>query len=226
MHEQDVISIKGNKDQLRMLVDERADWTIILSALHAHLDQAGSFFAGAQLTIEVGERHLSQAQLVEVLELMQRHGLRPDTLAASTRESRSIARALGLTSRPMPQPTPTPAATPAETESTLVCRTLHSGQVLRHHRHVTLIGDVNAGAQIIAGGCVVVWGKLRGLVHAGALGDEAAMVCALDLRPTQLRIAHLIARTPDDMSSHLPEVARIEHDHIVVESWEVYKLRL
>ncbi len=226
MHEQELISIKGNKNQLRMLVDETADWPVILSALHAQLDQAGRFFAGAQLTIEVGERDLSEAQLVAALELMQQHGLRPDTLAANTRESRSIARALGLTSRPMPQPPPTPATTPADSESTLVCRTLHSGQVLRHHRHVTLIGDVNAGAQIIAGGCVVVWGKLRGLVHAGALGDETAMVCALDLRPTQLRIAHLIARTPDDMSNNLPEIARIEQEHIVVESWEVYKQRL
>jgi septum site-determining protein MinC len=221
----DLISIKGNKEQLRMVIDEMAEWQSILTALHSQLEHTGGFFAGATLILELGDRQVNEHQLADALKLMQQYGLQPESLAATTPESRSAARAMGLKPRPMNQYTVQRNNNPAvEEDSTLVCRTVHSGQVIRHHGHVTLIGDVNPGAQIIAGGSIVVWGRLRGLVHAGALGDTAAMVCALDLRPTQLRIANLIARTPDEATRNPPEIARIEQDYIVVESWETYRM--
>lgn len=84
---------------------------------------------------------------------------------------------------------------------------------------------MNPGAEVIAGGSVIVWGRLRGVVHAGAMGDNTALICAIELRPTQLRIASLIARTPEDGSRHipLPEVARVDQaqGRIVVEAWDV-----
>lgn len=214
----DLINIKGGREGLRMQLDEGADWAAVITALRAQLDQGGSFFNGARLVVDVGERALSEAQLAEVLELMQHHGLQPDALASTTRESRSAARAAGLTARPSPQRAPSPSVT-NEAEAAFICRTVRSGQVVRHPGHITLIGDVNPGAEIIAGGNVVVWGRLRGLVHAGALGDRQALVCALELKPTQLRIADLIARTPEGAGSNAPELARVEQDHIIVEAW-------
>jgi septum site-determining protein MinC len=220
---QDVISIKGGKDSLRMQIDAAADWQEVLEALRLHLDQAGGFFAGARLVVEMGERQVSEHQLAEMLELLQQHGLRPESLASAARETRNAARTAGLAARPMPEFSPSQAAASSDGSSTLLCRTLHSGQVVRHPGHITLIGDVNAGAQVIAGGSVVIWGRLRGFVHAGAFGDGEAFVCALDLRPTQLRIATLIARAPEDVASNLPEIARIEGESIVVEPWGSYK---
>ncbi|MBK7894707.1 MAG: septum site-determining protein MinC [Anaerolineaceae bacterium] len=76
--------------------------------------------------------------------------------------------------------------------------TLRSGRSIYHEGHVVVIGDVNPGAEIVASGDVIVWGRLRGLVHAGALGDETAVICALELTPTQLRIADQIAISPDE----------------------------
>jgi septum site-determining protein MinC len=70
---------------------------------------------------------------------------------------------------------------------------------------------------------VVVWGRLRGTVHAGALGDRTAIICAIELRPTQLRIADLIARAPDGAAGGHPEVAYIDGDQIAVELWERYR---
>lgn len=214
----DLISIKGGRDGLRMQLDEAAEWPAIVAALRVQLDQGGTFFAGAKLTVDVGERALGEAQLAEILELMQHHGVQPEALLASDRESRSAGRAAGLTARPVP---PRTSAGPAaqEPEAMLICRTVRSGQVIRHPGHVTLIGDVNPGAEVIAGGSVVVWGRLRGLAHAGALGDRQALVCALELRPTQLRIADLITRTPEGTSGNGPEVARVDGEHIAVEAW-------
>src|SRR5439155_16232339 len=89
-------------------------------------------------------------------------------------------------------------------EAVFVRRTIRSGQIVRHHGHVTVLGDLNAGGEVIAGGNVIVWGRLSGTVHAGALGDRNAVILALELAPTQLRIADLIARPPDRDSGRLP----------------------
>jgi septum site-determining protein MinC len=88
---------------------------------------------------------------------------------------------------------------------------------------VVVIGDANPGSEIVAGGDVVVWGRLRGMVHAGAEGDDSAVVCALDLDPTQLRIAGQIAVTPKRRSKPQPEIARLVDGQVVAEPWSVKK---
>jgi septum site-determining protein MinC len=217
----DLISIKGGREGLRLRLDDVADWQVLTTALAQQLAQKSGFFAGARLTLEIGDRTLSDAQMAALLELMQQHGVQVEALGATARESRDAARASGLTARPLPR-YPEPATPPpaSEHDGMLVTRTVRSGQVLRHHGHITLIGDVNPGAELIAGGSVLVWGRLRGLVHAGALGNTEAVVCALELRPTQLRIADQITRAPDGAGRLSPETARIEGGQIVVEPWE------
>jgi septum site-determining protein MinC len=84
---------------------------------------------------------------------------------------------------------------------------------------VVILGDVNPGAEVIAGGNVVVWGKLRGVVHAGATGNERSVVCALDLTPTQLRIASHISVSPDRKGNPRPEKAFVKDGILVAEAW-------
>jgi septum site-determining protein MinC len=86
---------------------------------------------------------------------------------------------------------------------------------------VVIIGDVNPGAEVVAGGDIVVWGKLRGKAHAGAAGDEDAVVCALQLAPNQIRIASLIARPPErGRTPKAAEIAHVQNGRIVVERWD------
>jgi septum site-determining protein MinC len=68
-------------------------------------------------------------------------------------------------------------------------RTVRSGNVVRFAGDVTIFGDVNAGAHIEADGNIIVLGALRGLAHAGARGDENALIIAFELDAPQLRIA-------------------------------------
>jgi septum site-determining protein MinC len=214
-----LIAIKGSKDGLRLQLDELAHWPEVLEALRGQLGKGSNFFHGAQLVIDIGERALTDEQLAALLELMRQHGVRPESLASTTRESRAAARAAGLAARPVVR------APEGEErgEAAFVARTVRSGQVIRHHGHVTVLGDVNAGGEIIAGGNVLVWGRLRGTVHAGALGDRGAVISALELAPTQLRIADLIARAPEGGAVRFPEVAFVEDDRINVEAWEAYR---
>lgn len=101
----------------------------------------------------------------------------------------------------------------------LIKRTLRSGQKIFYQGNVVIMGDVNPGAEVVATGNVIVMGQLRGVVHAGAGGDEKAMVMSFRLAPTQLRIANHITRPPDDDSpeSNQPEVARIKNGVVTIE---------
>lgn len=76
--------------------------------------------------------------------------------------------------------------------------TLRSGDHLQVEGSLLVLGDVNPGARVSAGGDVRVWGRLRGIAHAGCRGDQSARIVALQLRPLQLRIAEAVARGPED----------------------------
>lgn len=105
----------------------------------------------------------------------------------------------------------------------LVRRRMRSGQVLRHPGHIVVLGDVNPGAQLIAGGDIVVWGKLHGSVHAGALGDAGSTICALEFAPSLIRIADATrASRPGEKRSKpaRPEMALIEDHEIMIVGWQ------
>ncbi len=96
--------------------------------------------------------------------------------------------------------------------------TLRSGEHLSAEGDVLLLGDVNPGATISAGGNVMIWGRLRGTAQAGKLGDKKAKIIALELRPVQLRIANAIARGPEEKPAQgLTEEALLESGKIIIQ---------
>ena len=69
---------------------------------------------------------------------------------------------------------------------------LRSGQKIEFEGSIVIIGDVNAGAEVIAGENIVVLGNLRGLAHAGAKGNKDAIIEASEIDAVQIRIADKI----------------------------------
>ncbi|HLX25357.1 MAG TPA: septum site-determining protein MinC, partial [Candidatus Cybelea sp.] len=95
--------------------------------------------------------------------------------------------------------------------------TLRGGQTLHYAGNIVVVGDVNPGAELVATGDVVVFGRLAGVAHAGAQGDEGARVYALRLDATQLRIATSIAaEAVDPRRVAGPEVAAIVEGRIAI----------
>ena len=74
---------------------------------------------------------------------------------------------------------------------------LRSGQKIEVDGSFVILGDVNPGAQIIAGGNVVILGSLKGTVYAGFPADRNAIVAALNMEPMQIQIGDFIARSAD-----------------------------
>lgn len=108
-------------------------------------------------------------------------------------------------------------------ERTLYFRgTVRSGQSLEFPGNVVILGDVNPGAYVVASGDIIVMGRLHGVVHAGAEGEDQALVVAAGFFPSQLRIAQYIGRPPDEYpqaaNHRVPaEKASIKDGTIVIE---------
>lgn len=130
-----------------------------------------------------------------------------------------------VVAKPEPEPAPAPPPELAGAHRMLpVERTVRSGSTIRFPGDIVVYGDVNAGAVVIASGNILVLGRLSGLAHAGADGDERAVVIGFDLRPPQVRIGKKIAIAPDRAEAPprkhaLPEIAWVSGDTIVIEEY-------
>ncbi len=224
---EDIVAIKGIKNGLLVELSQTEEWLRVTNELAQRIDARSSFFAGAKITVDLGSRPVPKHELTTLKALQERRD--QELWAVETPSDTTIdeAHALDLkTNVPMAVPgredTTEPSRNPEEqtTPGVMIKRTLRSGRSIHSDGHVVVFGDVNPGAQIVAQGDVVIWGRLRGTVHAGAGGDENAVVCALDMTPTQLRIAGHIVVSPDDKRRKpKPEVAVVRNGGIVVEAW-------
>jgi septum site-determining protein MinC len=216
------VTIKGIKEGLLIsLSDEQ--WSDVRDSLILQLEQQAGFLKGGKVALDVGSQSLDAVELGKLRDEISDHGLALWAVLSQSSKTIKNAQALGMATRlskPLAEQDHKTYETRIDGESAvLVYRTLRSGYRLQYEGHIVVIGDINPGAEVIAGGNVVVWGRLRGVVHAGAGGNGNAIVCALDLSPTQLRIAGLIAVTPQRKGKPQPEMACIQDGRVVAESW-------
>ena len=220
----DKIAIKGTREGLVVTIAE-GEWDDLVDQLSSHLQRKAAFFGGAHAILDTGTRQLAVEDLRQICELFSANGMHmcgirtesPETMKSAAALQIPASKGTGVLDRGS-------ELRPNQTsESALfVKRTIRSGQMLQYLGHLTIIGDVNPGAEVVAGGDIIVWGKLRGTVHAGAQGDDSAIVCALSLAPTQLRIGNHIARPPetDKQDRAVPEIAQVDEEGIIVEPWD------
>lgn len=100
-------------------------------------------------------------------------------------------------------------------ESLYLETTVRSGREINYPGTVVILGDVNAGGLVVAAGDILIWGKLKGVAHAGAKGNAKCRIMALEMQPTQIRIADTVARAPESPpAQYYPEVAYITPEGI------------
>lgn len=105
-----------------------------------------------------------------------------------------------------------------ESSETKFCRgSMRSGRKLEYEGSVVILGDVNAGAEVIAGENIVVLGILRGVAHAGAKGNKKAIIAAAEIEAPQLRIANLVKEMEKEEEQSRKTYAYIKDKEIIVE---------
>lgn len=210
MKNDEVIVFKGTLEGLRLVLNDEISYTLLLERLREKLNETAGFFTGAKVIVYPGKRELRPAQYCELSEIMQKeYGL---ILL------RWVLKDEQETINHPPEPPNIDCEGNREVEPLIIYRTVRSGQEITHKGSILLLGDVNHGASVVAGGDITVLGVCRGTAHAGIYGDTKAWVAAYRLQPTQLRIANVIACAPDGASPPAyPEIARMRNGEVVIE---------
>ncbi|HHV72416.1 MAG TPA: septum site-determining protein MinC [Clostridia bacterium] len=226
----DGVTIKGTKEGLLIILDGELDFPVILRKLEEKITRVENFFAGAQAILDLSGRLVQPEQLEQLEHLISsQHGIEIIRIINQgcldeKGEREAMEGAIvedGLRNGNGNRNRRVTLNENEEQLSTLIIkRTLRSGQRVNYDGNVVILGDVNPGAEVIASGDIVVMGAFRGVAHAGAKGNEKAIITAFSLQPTQLRIANIITRPPDEENSepNQPEVAKIKDGMVIIES--------
>lgn len=173
------VRIKGIKDGLVFLLDDKCPFEDLLSELRYKLEHSHqNILTGpiVHVDIKLGSRPVTEEDKEAILDILKSQGnLLIRSVEALEEPGEKDRDALFL-----------------------ISGMLRSGQVLHHVGNLLFLGDVNPGGSITCTGDIYILGALRGMAHAGVDGNQEAIIAASLLSPTQLRIADVISRPPDE----------------------------
>ncbi|MCG7410206.1 septum site-determining protein MinC [Paenibacillus sp. ACRRX] len=211
-----LVTIKGVKDGLVFLLDDQSDFDDLLRDLRDKLEHTPHFFNGPIVYVDVklGARSVNDEQKTEILDVLRQRGnllirsLQSDDESKQQETGYQIHTITGM---------------------------IRSGQVLRYEGNLLFLGDVNPGGMIVSTGDIVVCGALRGTAHAGVDGEVNAVIVASLFAPTQLRIADVISRPPDEWGiaqTHMEyayvhngqmQIDKVSHLHRIRQDLKMFK---
>lgn len=173
------VRIKGIKDGLVFLLDDKCPFEDLLSELRYKLEHSHqNILTGpvVHVDIKLGNRPVTEEDKEAVLAILRNQGnLLIRSVEALEEPEEKDPEALFMMSG-----------------------MLRSGQLLHHEGNLLFLGDVNPGGTITCSGDIYILGALKGMAHAGINGNQEAIIAASLLAPTQLRIADVISRPPDE----------------------------
>ncbi|PKN99551.1 MAG: septum site-determining protein MinC [Chloroflexi bacterium HGW-Chloroflexi-4] len=233
MENSSLVQIKGIREGL-LISAENGTWDDRKAELLIMVKEKESFFKGARVCLDVYETPLRVKQITQLRDQLLDLDVTLWAILSTAETTLNNARALGLeTSLPVKKDSKegkenkdsNDRVENAAEKAVLVNKTLRAGYKVESLDHVIIFGDVNPGAEIVSAGNIIVWGKLKGSAIAGAEGNKKAVICAMELRPTQLRIGDRVFPPQQKKGKTFPEVAYIENDDCKIELWNKEKGR-
>ncbi|MBW4519095.1 MAG: septum site-determining protein MinC [Scytolyngbya sp. HA4215-MV1] len=188
-------------------------WTEIWQQLKQRLDGSERFWQpNTTVHLIARDRLLDSRQLQAIADALTEAQLQLKRVYTSRRQTAVAAATSGYSVEQQPTVAhlnqPTEEAGQAMAEPLYLQTTLRSGNEIRHNGTIIILGDSNPGSAIVADGDIIVWGRLRGVAQAGAKGNSRCLILALQMEPTQIRIANFVARAPENPPGQFyPEIA-------------------
>lgn len=205
-----------------MITAQEGTWDDRRKEILARVQEKASFFQGARVCLEVGETLLRVKDLTLLRDRLLDAGVVLwaviSTSEVTTNNARTLGFETGLQTKKEKQEMAEKSEDTAE-KAVLIQRTLRAGYRVETRDHVIVMGDVNPGAEIVSAGNIIVWGKLKGSAIAGAEGDAKAVICALELKPTQIRIAERNFPPIARKGKAFPEMAFLHQNECRIEIW-------
>ena len=199
------VSINLKKDEVLIKIDDNATQEEIIPELNEKLEELKKMYQDEKTPIRVTGKILTNKELEEIREIIKNVidvEIKFDTPTSLGLHSitRSYKKDVGTS------------------ETTFHKGSLRSGQKIEVEGSIVIIGDVNSGAEVIAGDNIIVVGNLRGLAHAGAKGNKEAIIAASTLEAVQLRISNIVReidRDEEEVKEHA--YIYVDEDKIVIE---------
>lgn len=210
--DENLVIFKGKKEGIYIYIKE-GNFQNIKKQLEEKLEKAKVFFQGGKVKCIKGKK-LSLEEKKELTLLIQsKYGISVDEKCNSEEKKETVSE-INVHSEKFFEGI-------KEGKTKFIRATIRSGQYIEYDGNLVILGDVNAGAEVKAKGNIIILGALRGIAHAGCDGNKDAIVAAFSLQPTQLRIAEIIARSPDDETDKpkWPEVASIKDGKMLIEPY-------
>lgn len=212
------VEIAVKEQRCSMLIDLKPyeSFLEIVDELNKRLKSIDVILLGSEIRIDLGTNKIHKKQEKEIKKIVESYGFNFIEILFSNEKDHELELISEEKIRQLDE-------IPFYDDTLMISRHLRSGQKIFHEGNIAVLGDVNPGAEIIAGGNIMVMGSMRGMAHAGALGDEKAVVVAFRLNPTQLRIASHITRPPDNEknASNFPEITRIKDGRVMIEKLKI-----
>lgn len=216
------VQLKSKEGRLLLILPSESQvsaseltWSDIWQQIRQRLSAGDRFrVSNTPVHLMAQDRLVDTRQLQELAEALIEVQLRLISVSTSRRQTAIAAVTSGYSVEQLQPETslssePTATAIPQE-DALYLEMTVRSGVEIRHPGTVILLGDLNPGGIVIADGDIIIWGRLRGIAHAGAGGNSECLIMALQMEPTQLRIADAVARAPEKPPMQFsPEVAHI-----------------
>ncbi len=219
--------VKGIDEGLLLILPD-GEWTEVQHSLLDKIESQSNFYQGATAFVDVTERDLRIADITDLRDQLDRFGMHMKGLLSLSERTRNNAQTLGLlTAIPDKRPrsngrTRITTALPSTDDTAfLLMKNVRSGVRIEKKESIVIIGDVNPGAELISDGDVVIWGKIKGKITAGAKGDEKAVVRALSLGESQISIAGIREVFPKKTRKQDPDrplVLKIKNGEITMEN--------
>ena len=202
---------------------ETNQWLRIINNFKFKLSKIDkSWQQGTKVKIQCHNQLLDTRQLSELENILEQVGLVIDVIITRRRNTAVTAASAGYSVEQKYTPIATEDSLSTEivqelAEPLYLKNTIRSGMEIFHPSSIIIIGDVNPGATIVSTGDVLVWGNLKGVAHAGVTGNHQSIIMALKMKPTQLRIADLVAIAPEkSLDDEMSEIAYISSEGIKI----------
>ncbi len=206
MRNENYVLFKGTKDGITVMFDPEAPFDTLCDQLEKKVVEASKFFDHVKTAMAFKGRDFTAEEEETLLKIIAKHATMDVTFVKT--ENNELKELSELLAKEM-----------SPSNLTKFHRgSLRNGQKIEFDGSVVVVGDVNPGAEIKAGGNIIVLGQLKGMAHAGCKGMTEAFVTAIFMAPVQLRIADIITRFPEENKKgpKPPEYAFVQNGQIFV----------
>ena len=212
-----IVVLRAYRDGLHLIIRPHLSIAEVEEAIQQEMSRMNQPLSGASVQIDLKCPLLKEEEMAYLKsKLQETYNLTVRSIEAFDEQAPPPI-AAAPTAHALPPRTDTQNSRESE-PSRIIPYTIRSGQSEDFPQGSLIIyGDVNSGAEVRAGGDIVVLGALRGNAHAGINGRLSAVVIAMDLVPVQLQIGNFInRRTINQKPRGYPEIARIGVEDVII----------